>query len=161
MCGILFGIASDLADHHDRLGVRIGFKGFERLEQRGSHDGITASAETGRETDVGEFAHELISECAGFGYQSQRATRDDAVGNDAKVDAMCIGGFRQGEEARTVRPDDAHAFAESEFHEIGGVRHGDALGDHDNHLEACFDGFDNGVLGETRGNEHNPMPWHR
>ena len=149
--GVLFGESADLADHHDGLGVGVGFECLQRLQQRRADDRIAAGPEARGEPDVGQLAHELVGEGAGLGNQSKRTAPDDAVGDDAQVDAWVA----EGDEAGAIRSDDAHAPGEREFDEIRGIGHWNAFGDDHDEFDAGFDCFDHGGLGELRRHEHH------
>ena len=45
--GVLFGRAADLADHHDRLGLRVGEEHLQHGDEFGALDRIAADADRG------------------------------------------------------------------------------------------------------------------
>ena len=108
---------------------------------------VAAGAETCGEADIGQFAHELVGEGAGFGDQSERAAADDAVGDDAQIDA----GVAERDETRAVRSDDAHALLERQFDEVCGIGHRNAFSDDHDEFDAGFDGFDTADLANFGG----------
>ena len=69
---LLLGIAADLADHDDGLGLRVGQEHLQAVDEVGAVDRIAADADAGRlaEAGGGGLGHRLVGEGAG--------ARDDA-----------------------------------------------------------------------------------
>src|SRR5687768_4592968 len=65
--GVLLGRAADLADHDDRLRLRVGEEQFEHVDEIGAVDRIAADADRGRlpEPGVGGLEHRFVGERAG------------------------------------------------------------------------------------------------
>src|SRR5437879_2666546 len=100
---VLFRGATDFADHHDRLGLRIGEEEFQAFDEVHSFDGIAADAERGRlaEPFPRRLEYGLVGERAG-------ARRDAGfawLGGVARHDADLA--FARRHHARTVRADEA------------------------------------------------------
>src|SRR5690606_29494438 len=62
--GALLGVAADLADHHDRLGVGVGLERLQGVDVGGADHRVAADADTGGEADVPQLVHELVGERA-------------------------------------------------------------------------------------------------
>lgn len=90
--GVLFGTAADFADHHDGFGVRIGLERGQCLLQCGADNRVATGAKACGEPDVGELSHKLVSQRTGLGHEPQGASRHNAVGDDAQIDAMRFAG---------------------------------------------------------------------
>ena len=68
--GLLLVGAADLADQHDRLGLRIGLEGREAVDEVGADDRVAADADAGGLADAG--AGQLVDDLVG-----QRAAARD------------------------------------------------------------------------------------
>src|SRR5690606_22973659 len=147
--GPFFSVTADLTDHHDDVGVRVGFERGERVDVRGADDRVTADTHAGGEANVPQLVHHLVGERAGLGHQADTARLGDVGGDDAGV------GLPGGDEAGAVRADDAGlvALAARVGPEGGGVVHRDAFGDDDREADLRVDRFDHRVLGELRRHE--------
>lgn len=152
---ILFGTTADFTDHHDSLGGIIVFKRLKRLLQRSADDRVAASTQTCGKTNVRQLSHQLIGERTGLRHQTQRSTGDDAVRNNAKIATIHTFRRRQGKQTRAVRTDNTHILAQCEFNKVRAIGNRNAFGDDNNQLDAGFNGFDHGILGETRRHEHD------
>src|SRR5690606_23344576 len=122
----LFGVTTDLADHHDRLGLRVFLEGLERVDVGGADDRVTTDADAGGEADVPQLVHHLVGQGARLGHQTDLARAGDVGRDDAGV------GLAGRDDAGAVRTDDAGLVAGGlgVRPEVGGVVHRDALGDH-------------------------------
>ena len=152
---VLFGAATDFADHDNGFGGFIVLKGFQSLLQGRADDRIAARAKACGETDVRQLPHQLIGQRSGLGHQTQRAAGHDAIWNNAEVAALGVLRRWQRQQTRTIRPNDAHALTQGQLDEIRAVRHRNAFGDDDNQFDAGFNGLNDGVLGEARRHEHD------
>src|SRR3954452_23955835 len=97
----LLGIATDLADHDDGVGLRVVLEGAQTVDVRRADDGVAADADTGRETDVAELVHHLVGQGARLADQAEAARLRDVSRNDARV------GRARRDDAGAVRTDDA------------------------------------------------------
>ena len=64
--GLFLGRTTDLADHHDGLGVGVGLEGLQAVDEAGAGDGVTADAHARGHADVLllEFVQRLIGQGA-------------------------------------------------------------------------------------------------
>src|SRR3954447_9217867 len=60
----LLGIATDLADHDDGVGLRVVLEGAQAVDVRRADDGVATDADTGREADVAQLVHHLVGQGA-------------------------------------------------------------------------------------------------
>ena len=60
----LLGVAADLADHHDRVGVRVVLERGQRVDVRGADDRVAADADARGEADVAQLVHHLVGQRA-------------------------------------------------------------------------------------------------
>src|SRR5690606_17427894 len=81
--GTLLGVAADLADHDDRLGLGVVLERLERVDVRGADDRVAADADGGREPEVLELVHHLVGQRARLGHETDRALARDGVRGDA------------------------------------------------------------------------------
>jgi hypothetical protein len=58
------GVAADLADHDDRLGVGVGLERGQGVDVRRADDRVAADADRGGEADVPQFVHHLVGQRA-------------------------------------------------------------------------------------------------
>src|SRR5690606_6160828 len=113
--GTLLGVAADLADHHDRLGLRVVLEGLERVDVRGADDRVAADADGGREPEVLELVHHLIGQRARLGHEADRALARDGVRRDAGQR------LARGDDAGAVRADHARLLAVEVGPDLGRV----------------------------------------
>ena len=83
--GTLLGVAADLADHHDRIGLRVLLEGLEAVDVRRADDRVAADADRGREAEVAQLEHHLVGQRARLGHQPDAAALGDVGGDDAGV----------------------------------------------------------------------------
>ena len=123
----LLGVAADLADHHDRLGLGVGLERLEGVDVRGADDRVAADADGGREAEVAQLVHHLVGQRARLGDEADRALAGDVGRGDADER------LARRDDAGAVRADDAGLLALrlGVGPELGGVLHRDALGDDD------------------------------
>ncbi len=149
--GAFLSIAADLADHHDRVSLRIGLERLQAVDVRRPDDGVAADSHRSREADVPQFVHHLVRQCPGLGHQA-----DPALGSDVGRDNAGVGLARRGH-AGAVRPYDSGRVATGPGvrPERGGVVHRDALSDHDDQRHRRVHGLDHRVLRSGRRHEHH------
>ena len=71
--GPLLGVATDLTDHHDDLGVGVRLERREGVDVRGADDRVAADADGRREPEVPQLVHHLVGQRAGLGDQADAA----------------------------------------------------------------------------------------
>src|SRR5690349_13205605 len=149
--GPLLGVAADLADHHDGVGLRVLLERLQAVDVRGPDHRVAADADRGGEADVAQLVHHLVGQRAGLGDQPDAPLAGDVGRDDAGVRLAGRG------DARTVRPDDPGPVARGAgaCPELGRVVHRDALGDHDAQRDLRLDRLDHRVLGAGRRHEHH------
>src|SRR3954463_10001908 len=81
----LLGVTADLADHHDRVGVRVVLERPQRVDVRGADDRVAADADRGREPEVAQLLYELVGQRAALADQADPAGRGDVGRDDAGV----------------------------------------------------------------------------
>src|SRR4051794_23731022 len=141
------GVAADLADHHDRLGLRIVLESLQAVDVRGADDRVAPDADRGGEADVAQLVHHLVGQRAGLADQPDPALLSDVGRDDAGVRAP------GADQAGAVRADDPGGAALGVRPEVGRVVHRDALGDDDGEPDLGVDGLDDRVLGAGRRHE--------
>src|SRR5579863_3240155 len=62
--GALLGVAADLADHHDGVGLRVLLEGLQAVDVRGPDHRVAADPDRGGEPDVAQFVHHLVGQRA-------------------------------------------------------------------------------------------------
>ena len=84
---LLLVAAADLADQHDRLGVRVGLEQRQRVDEVGADHRVAADAEAGGlpEPGLGELVHDLVGERAAARHDADRPGRADVPGQDADL----------------------------------------------------------------------------
>ncbi len=84
---LLLGVAADLADHDDRLGVGVGLETAQHVDERRPRNRIATDTDAGRLADPSsrQFVHGLIGEGPGTGDDTDRAGKGDLVGHDPDV----------------------------------------------------------------------------
>ena len=60
----LLGIAADLADHDNCIGVRIGLERCEAVDVGRADDGVATDSDCSREAKVAQFIHHLVRQGA-------------------------------------------------------------------------------------------------
>src|SRR5205823_14379896 len=120
----LLGVATDLTDHHDQVGVGVRLEGSQRVDVRRTDDRVATDADGRREADVTQLVHHLVRQRAGLRDQADAARLGDVARDDADVR------LTRGDDAGAVRADDAGlvALLAGVRPEGGRVVHGDALG---------------------------------
>ena len=145
----LFGVAADLADHHDRVGLRVVLERLEAVDVGGADDRVAADAHGRGEAEVAQFVHHLVGQRAGLGDQADAAGLGDVRRDDARV------GGSGADEAGAVRADDPGLLAVGDVvrPQLCGVVDRDALGDDDAQADLGVDRLERGGLGERRRDE--------
>jgi hypothetical protein len=64
--GPLLGVAADLADHDDRLGLGVLLEGLEAVDVGGADDRVAADADAGGEAEVPQLEHHLVGQVPDF-----------------------------------------------------------------------------------------------
>jgi hypothetical protein len=75
--GLFLGAAADLAEQHDRLGLRVRLEEREAVDERRADDRVAADADAGRlaEAEAGELVHDLVGQRAASGDHADGAGR--------------------------------------------------------------------------------------
>src|SRR6185437_5229145 len=143
---VFFGASADFADHDDRLGLVIGQELFQHIDEVGPVDRVAADPYRGglAEALVGGLEHGFVGERAGAADHSDAALLENVAGHDPDL------AFAGGEDAGTVRPDEARAGTGQRPLHLHHVEHRDALGDGDDQRHFRVDRFKDGVGGEWR-----------
>ena len=81
----LLGVAADLADHDDRVGLGVGLERREAVDVRGADDGVAADAHGRGEAEVAQLVHHLVGQRARLGHQPDAPGLGDGAGDDARV----------------------------------------------------------------------------
>src|ERR1700674_3307583 len=136
--GLLLGGAADLADHDDRLGLRIAEEEFEHVDEFGALHRIAADA------DGGGLEHRLVGERARARHDADLAALVDVAGHDADL------AFARRDHPRAVGADEPRLRAYERALDLHHVEHRDALGDADDQRHLGGDGLENGVGGPRR-----------
>ena len=120
----------------------------------GADDGVATNTDSGGETNVGQFVHQLVGQGTGLGNQTNLALAGD-VRRDNTNQAL-LG----GDDAGAVGANDTGDLLAVLVHgclrscpELCGVLNRNALGDDDDEADLSLDSLENCCLGEGRGNE--------
>src|SRR5262245_61315199 len=81
---LLLRAAADLADHHDRFGLRIGLEETQHVDEARAVHRIAADADAGglAQSAQGELVHDLVGERATSGDDTDAALLVDVAGHD-------------------------------------------------------------------------------
>src|ERR1700746_3033057 len=79
--GPFLGVAADLADHHDGVGLRVLLERLQAVDVRRPDHRVAADADRGGEADVAQLVHHLVGQRAGLGDQPDPPLAGD-VGRD-------------------------------------------------------------------------------
>ena len=142
----LLGRAADLADHDDRLRLRVGKEEIEYLDELGALHRIAADPD-GRglaEALVRGLEHRFIGERAGARHDADRARLEDVRRHDADL------AFAGGDDARAVRADQARLRAVERALHAHHVEDRDALGDADDQRDLGVDRLADRICGASR-----------
>ena len=150
--GFLFCAAADLANQDDRVGVGVGIEELEDVDEVAAGDGVAADADAGGLPDgkLGELADGLIGQGARLRDHADVARLVDVAGHDAHL------GLTRGNHTRAVWANQT-CFClrhQNPFH-LHHIEHRNSLGDGDDQLDPCANGFENGIGGEGRRHVDN------
>ena len=70
--GPLLGVAADLADHHDRVGLGVVLERLEAVDVGGADDRVAADADGGGEAVLRQLVHHLVGQRARLRHQADR-----------------------------------------------------------------------------------------
>src|SRR5688572_12991105 len=81
--GVLLVSTADLADHDDRISVRILLERAQAVDEVSSDNGVATDANARALTDpvAGEVIHDLVGQGAASGHQADAARCTDISGN--------------------------------------------------------------------------------
>src|SRR6516165_3052698 len=124
---VLLGAAADFADHDDRLGLVIGEKHLEDLDEICAVNRIAADPNTARlpQTDGRRLSHRLVGQGAGARDDADLAAAMDVSRHDADLALV------RGDDTRAIRPDQAGPAAREAALDAHHVEDRDALGNAD------------------------------
>src|SRR6266540_6683982 len=147
--GLLLLVPADLADHHHRLGLRVGLEAGQHVDEVRPDHGVAADAHRGGLPDpgLGHLVHHLVGERAGAGDQADRPAVGDLAGDDADV------GLAGRDHTGAVGPDQRDALGAHVVPRPGHVEHGDVLGDQHDRADAGVDRLVERVDREAGGHE--------
>src|SRR3546814_1262678 len=82
-----FGVAADLADHDDALGLVVGDEHLQAIDEAGAVDRIAPDADAGRlaEPDIRRLRHRLVGQRAGTRDDADAAAAMDVTRHDADL----------------------------------------------------------------------------
>src|SRR5829696_2690486 len=146
--GPLLGVPADLADHDDRIGLRVVLERREAVDVGGPDHRVAADPDRRREADVAQLVHHLVRQRARLGDQPDPSGAGDVGGDDAGVRPA---GADQAGAVRPDQPGGARPLRSGE--EDGRVVHGNALGDDDHERHRGVDALLHRRAGEARGHE--------
>ncbi|CNU96413.1 Uncharacterised protein [Salmonella enterica subsp. enterica serovar Bovismorbificans] len=108
-----FRATADLADHHDRFGLRIFLEQLQDIDEVRARNRVAANTYTGglAETVVGGLLNRFIGQRAGTGNDTHFTRLMNVTRHDANF------AFARGDNAWAVRADHAYArFVQLHFH---------------------------------------------
>src|SRR5579872_544302 len=125
--GVLLSGPSDLPDHNDRGGLRVGQKHLQHVDEFGSLDRVAADTDRGGlpKPLLGGLEHGLISQRAGARHDADIAGLENICRHDAYL------ALASGHDAGTVRPDQPRLRARERALHPDHVEHRNAFGDAD------------------------------
>src|SRR5690606_6813319 len=99
--------AADLADHNDRIRIRIVIEQLQNIDEFRALDRVAADADRGRLTDAAgrQLMNRFVRQRTGARYDADVALRMDIARHDADL------AFVRRNDARAVRPDQAGLLA--------------------------------------------------
>ena len=123
--GFFLGIAADLADHDDRMGVGIAQEPFQHVDMLGPFDRVAADADASglAQAYVRGLLDRLVGQGAGTGHDADAASLVNVAGHDA--DLALVGRDHAG----AVGADQAGFRALKRALDLHHVQDRDALGD--------------------------------
>src|ERR1700693_1201249 len=144
--GLLLGGAADLADHDDRLGLRIAEEELEHVDEFGALHRIAADADARRLAEAfdGGLEHRLVGERARARHDADLAALVDVAGHDADL------ALARRDHARAGRTDEPRLGARERALDFHHVEHRDALGDAHDQRHLGGDRLENSVGGAGR-----------
>ncbi len=124
---VLLGLAADFPDHHDRLGLGIGHKHGEHIDEFQALDRVAADAHRRRlpETLARRLEHRLVGQRAGTRHDANTAARKNVARHDADL------AFARRHDAGAIGADQGRFRALQRPLDPRHVEHRNALGDAD------------------------------
>ena len=147
--GGLLGVAADLADHDDRVRLRILVEQLQRVEEVRADDRVAADPDAGRLSDpeLRQLPDRLIGQRARARNHADVAFLVDVARHDADL------ALARRDDARAVRPDQPRVLALQELPRPHHVERRNAFGDADDQRHAGVGGFHDRVGRERRRHE--------
>ena len=147
--GSLFlGLTTDLSDHDDTLGLGVDNELTENIDEVSSVEGITANTDDSglSESLEGGLVNSLVGEGAGAGNDTDLTLGVDVARHDADLALTRL------DDSWAVRSDETGlGLRLHDGLDLDHVEGGDALSDADNEVHLGFDGLEDGVSSEGRG----------
>src|ERR1700722_8639998 len=139
--GVFFGGAADLADHHDRLRLRVRQEHLQHVDELGALDGVATDADRGGLAEIlaRRLKDRLVGERAGARHDADRAALEDVARHDADL------AFARRHHARAVRSDQARLRARQRALDLHHVGDRDAFRDADDQRDLGLDRLGDGV----------------
>src|SRR6266850_515267 len=132
--------AADLADHHDRCGVRVCLEGGEAVNEVGADEGVAADPDTrGLPHPMRrELVDDLVGQRAAARNDADLPRRADVAGDDADL------ALARRDQTRTVRSDQTRPPLVDERQDPRHVQHRNSFGNADDQTDAGVGGLENG-----------------
>src|SRR5699024_10263306 len=98
--GAFLGVPTDLADHHDDVGLGVRLELADRVDVGGADDRVPADADRRGEPEIAQLVHHLVGERARLRYQADAPGPGDVRGDDPDV------GLAGADDSGAVRADE-------------------------------------------------------
>src|SRR6266508_6592171 len=146
---LLLLVSADLADHHHRLGLRVGLEAGQDVDEARADHRVATDADGGGlpHPGLGHLVHHLVGEGARARDEPDRSRVGDLARDDADV------GLAGRDDPWAVGPDQGDALGPDVDVGAGHVQDRDVLGDEDDGGDAGVDRLVEGVDREAGGHE--------
>ena len=146
--GLFLGLATDLANHDDALGLGVIDEALEHVDEVGAIKGVATDADNGRLTKAlcGRLVDGLVCEGTGTGHDSDLALGVDVAGHNADLALAWL------DNTWAVWSDKTSLILRLHDRlDLDHVEGGDALSDADDEVHLGLDSLEDGVGSEGRG----------
>src|SRR3954468_17630149 len=150
--GLLLGRPTDLAAHHDELGLLVVLEELDDVDEARARHRVAADADDARvaEPALGELVADLVGQRAGARHDADVALLEEVGRDDADVR------LARRQNAGAVGADQPNAVLALQVRvDAQLVMRGDALGDADDRLDPRIGGLEHRIGGEARRHEHH------